>query len=62
MSGKRLFLVDVPCPECPAHPVRSVTVDLDDVEAERTLRVFSVACGHVWDMPKDEASKIKKAL
>jgi hypothetical protein len=62
MSDKRLFLVNASCPECPDHAVRSVLVDLLDVEAGAALRVFSAVCGHIWDLPPDEAAKIKKAL
>jgi hypothetical protein len=62
MSDKRLFPVDASCPECADHAVRSVMVDLADVEAGAALRVYSAACGHIWDLPTDEAAKIKNAL
>jgi hypothetical protein len=57
----RLFDVYSPCPTCADHPIRSVAVDLDEVEAEKTLRVFSNECGHFWNLPEGEASKIKNS-
>jgi hypothetical protein len=62
MSNKPYLFVNSPCPICPDNPVRGVGVELDDIENENELRVFSVICGHFWNLPDGTAAKIKRAM
>jgi hypothetical protein len=62
MSGKQMLLLDAPCPICPRLFLRKVAVSADDVESERTLRVFSPTCGHVWELPPETAIKMKQTM
>jgi hypothetical protein len=61
MDVPKLIFVETPCPKCADHPMRRVTIRRTDAESELDFGVYSPECGHFWNLPKGEASKIKKA-